>query len=192
MTCCGLVLSHDFTRELAMPTSLPAPRPALAETGGKPLTGRKVAIIFCSFFAVVFSVNAVMLRAAVSTFGGVEVASAYRAGLDFPAEIVAADRQTALGWRVAGTVTREASGLGRIAVTAVDKAGAPIGGAAVEAVLQRPADRRLDRVAIVAETSAGRYAAAIEKLDPGQWELVLTLTAADGERFKSRNRLIVK
>ena len=47
------------------------------------LTGKHVLFCLVGFFAVVFAVNAVMMRAATSTFGGVETASSYKAGLMF-------------------------------------------------------------------------------------------------------------
>ena len=54
-----------------------------------------VLICLVAFFAVVAGVNAVMIRAAVSTFGGVETDSAYQAGLAFAREIAAARRRSA-------------------------------------------------------------------------------------------------
>ena len=46
----------------------------------RPLTGRTVLICLIAFFAVVAIVNGIMIRAAISTFGGVETGSAYQAG----------------------------------------------------------------------------------------------------------------
>jgi nitrogen fixation protein FixH len=39
------------------------------------LTGRHVLLGLVAFFGVVFAVNAVLVRAAISTFGGVETVS---------------------------------------------------------------------------------------------------------------------
>src|SRR3954468_20640724 len=52
----------------------------------KQVTGRIVFSCFASFFAVVAAVNAVMVWAAVRTFGGVETESSYQAGLAFARE----------------------------------------------------------------------------------------------------------
>ncbi len=68
------------------------------------MTGRTVLICLVGFFAVVAGVNAVMIRAAVSTFGGVETANAYQAGLAFAREIAAAEAQDALHWQVRAKV----------------------------------------------------------------------------------------
>ena len=47
------------------------------------LTGKHVLLCLLGFFGVVFAVNAVLVKAATSTFGGVETSSSYKAGLMF-------------------------------------------------------------------------------------------------------------
>ena len=47
-----------------------------------------------------------MIRAAISTFGGVETGSSYQAGLAFEREIAAARAQDALHWQVKANVRR--------------------------------------------------------------------------------------
>jgi len=64
------------------------------------LTGRTVLICLVLFFALVAGVNAVMIKAAVTTFGGVESENSYQAGLAFAQQIAAAHAQDALRWRV--------------------------------------------------------------------------------------------
>ena len=53
-----------------------------------------------AFFAVVASVNAVMMTAAVTTFGGVETENSYQAGVAFAREEAAAEAQESRHWRV--------------------------------------------------------------------------------------------
>src|SRR5947207_11499241 len=69
------------------------------------VTGRMVCICLIAFFGVVAGVNAVMIRAAVSTFGGVETESAYQAGLAFARENAAVQVQDELHWQVDARVT---------------------------------------------------------------------------------------
>ncbi|HKN09769.1 MAG TPA: FixH family protein, partial [Pseudomonadota bacterium] len=57
------------------------------------LTGRTVLICLVLFFALVAGVNAVMIKAAVTTFGGVESENSYQAGLAFAQQIAAARSQ---------------------------------------------------------------------------------------------------
>jgi nitrogen fixation protein FixH len=59
---------------------------------------------------VTIGVNAVMVRFATKTFGGVETESSYKAGLVFKQDIEAAAQQESLHWQVDGTVTRMGSG----------------------------------------------------------------------------------
>src|SRR3974377_2480042 len=70
------------------------------------LSGRAVLLCLLSFFAVVMGVNAVMIGAAVSTFGGVETENSSQAGLAFVEAIAAARAQDALHWHVAAKVAR--------------------------------------------------------------------------------------
>ena len=62
---------------------------APTRTPSRQLTGRTVLVWLVAFFGVVFAVNAVMIHAAISTFGGVETASSYKAGLAFEQEVEA-------------------------------------------------------------------------------------------------------
>ena len=46
-------------------------------SGPREVTGRHVLLSLVSFFGVVFAINGALVRAAISTFGGVETASSY-------------------------------------------------------------------------------------------------------------------
>src|SRR5208337_3330910 len=82
---------------------------ATSEPGNQPnksrrreLTGGKVLLWLVAFFGVVFAVNGVLVHAAISTFGGVETLSSYKAGLQFEQEAGLAQRQDAPHWQVSG------------------------------------------------------------------------------------------
>ena len=70
----------------------------------RPVTGRMVLVCLIAFFGVVARRNALMIRAAVSTFGGVETASSYQAGLAFEREVAAARAQDERDWQVKAKV----------------------------------------------------------------------------------------
>src|SRR5262245_50343208 len=72
----------------------------------RPLTGRTVLICVVAFFAVISLVNGIMIRSAVSTFGGVETGSAYQAGQMFEREAAAARAQDARHWQVQANLRR--------------------------------------------------------------------------------------
>ena len=174
-----------------MPTSLPIRNPSAGAERGR-LTGRKVLLIFCAFFGVIFAMNAVFLHLAFSTFGGVEAAGAYRQNFLLTREIAAAERQAEQGWKVKGSVTRNANGLAAISVVAHDRNGAPLEVKSLAVELRRPADRRLDRPVTLQRFGANRFAGEAPGIAAGQWLFVLTLFDRNGERFHSKNRLILK
>ena len=64
-------------------------------------------ICFVGFFGIVFAVNAVMVKAAMSTFGGVQTTSSYKAGLMFEQDVARAEQQDALHWQVDGKLSRD-------------------------------------------------------------------------------------
>ena len=108
------------------------------------LTGRAVLIWLLAFFGIVFAINAVLVQAAISTFGGVETLSSYKAGLQFEHEASLAQRQDARHWQINGTLTRDHAGEAVLDVIARDAQGAPLRGLTADARLAHPADDRLD------------------------------------------------
>lgn len=155
------------------------------------LTGRMVLICLVGFFAVIFSVNAVMVTAALTTFGGLETASSYKAGLAFAQEIAASRAQEARHWQVIAELHPQPDGQVRIDVAARDGAQQLLVGYSATAVLAHPTSRRLDRDIDLQSRGAGRFGGTAAAT-PGQWDLVIELTR-DGERlFRSRQRVQLK
>src|SRR5574341_722764 len=114
-------------------------------TGGrrpKEVTGRMVLICLVAFFVVVGGVNAVMIHAAVSTFGGVETASAYQAGLAFSREMAAVRAQDALHWQVTAKLRSAGDGAMLVEVTARDAVDRPLTSLQASAQLAHPTDKR--------------------------------------------------
>lgn len=157
----------------------------------RPVTGRMVLCWMVGFFAIIAAVNAMMITLAVSTFGGVETESSYKAGRLFAREVAAAREQNARNWQVTASVRPESDGRQRVELAARDADGRPIGRLAGSIRLSHPADRRADRTGFIEETGAGHY---VSRLDapPGQWHLVIELLK-DGERiFYSKSRVVTQ
>lgn len=155
------------------------------------LTGRTVLFCLLGFFALVIGVNAVMVKAATSTFGGVRTASSYKAGLQFKQEIAAAERQAALNWRVDGKLVHDKAGEAVLDIAVRDATDNPVTGLAAMAHLEHPADARRDHDVPLSLVGAGRFH-GIAVAPAGQWELVIDLER-DGERvFRSRSRVTLK
>lgn len=163
----------------------------MAEKKPRELTGRAVLVWFLAFFGVVFAVNAIMVKAATSTFGGVETSSSYKAGQMFEQEVARAGRQDARHWRVAGTLARDKAGEAVLDITARDGNGTPLTGLAAKARLAHPADERLDHVIALARIGAGEFRGETGA-QPGQWELIVDLYKGDERVFRSRSRVTLR
>src|SRR5258708_2797403 len=135
----------------------------------RPITGRFVLIVTVAFFAVVISVNMVMMRLAIATLPGTEVDSAYSASLAYQKEIHAAQQQDERDWKVDAHLARERDGTARLNVGAKAPGGAPLAGLSVFAHLQRPTDRRADQPFDVTETGGGSYLGVAHGVAAGQW-----------------------
>ena len=164
--------------------------PTIAAPGGqKPLTGRSVLIMLIAFFGLVIAVNIVMVRAAISTFGGVDTPSSYEAGLVFTAEEAAASAQDARGWKVTARIDPTAAGVSAT-IDIRDSAGKAVTGVDVAARLAHPIDERRDVVLAVTDMGAGTYR-GIGATEPGQWILDLEITRGNERLFRSRNRVLI-
>jgi nitrogen fixation protein FixH len=163
------------------------------DTGPEPrrLTGRMVFLLLAAFFGVVFAANAVMIRAAISTFGGVETDSAYQAGRAFERDVALAQAQGARHWQVDAKVTPAPGGIARVDIAARDDVGRPLSGLDAAVTFERPTDRRLDRTVEIAADGGGRFhgSAAVAA---GQWDLVIELSRAGDRQFRSVNRIVLK
>jgi len=155
------------------------------------LTGRHVLLWIVGFFAVIFAVNGILVRAATSTFGGLETQSSYKAGLMFEDEVARAERQQALQWQVDGKLVRDLAGEAVLDVSVRDAQGAPVSGLSADATLAHPADSRLDRVIHLAGSGAGAFHGA-DIAQPGQWELIVDFYRGDARVFRSRSRVTLK
>lgn len=155
------------------------------------VTGRMVLLSLLGFFGVVFAVNAVMVRAATSTFGGLETGSSYKAGLEFGRDVAAARNQDALHWQVSGKIARDRAGDASLEVTARDRNGTLLSGLTAVARLVHPADARLDQPIAVKQIAAGVFHGAAAAA-AGQWELVIDLFRGDERLFRSSSRVILR
>jgi nitrogen fixation protein FixH len=154
------------------------------------LTGWMVLAMVLAFFAVIFGVNGYMALKAVSTFGGVDTESSYRAGKMFERDVAMANAQDERHWQVEAKVTPSAGGDATLDIVARDASGAALSGLTAIAQLERPTDRRLDRVVAVSEGTPGRFHGSAT-IPAGQWDLVIDLQRQGERVFRSRNRVVL-
>src|SRR3974390_146650 len=138
------------------------------------LTGRHVLLWLVSFFVVVFAVNGVLVRAAISTFGGVETTSSYMAGLQFEHEVAVAEQQNALHWRGTGGMLHDFAGQAVLDISARDAQGKVLAGLSADARLAHPADERLDRVIDMRPVSGDAFRGGAPA-QPGPLDLIVGL-----------------
>ena len=155
------------------------------------LTGRMVLLWLVGFFGAVFAVNALMVHAAISTFGGVETVSSYKAGQQFEQDVATAQRQGALHWRVAGKLVRDNAGQVILDFTARDATDALLSGLTADARLTHPTDQRLDHAIPIRPVGAGEFYGRTA-VPAGQWELIVDLYRGDERAFRSRSRVTLK
>ena len=116
------------------------------------VTGRTVLLCLVGFFGVVALANAIMIRAAISTFGGVETASSYQAGLAFTQNAAAARALDELHWQVRADVHPTAEQV-TIEIDARDARDRPVTGLEASVALHHPTDRRADQIIAVSESA---------------------------------------
>jgi nitrogen fixation protein FixH len=163
--------------------------PTIRFAPARELTGRKVLAMLLVFFGLVMVVNVVMVKAAISTFGGVDTRSSYEAGRQFEGEVAKVAAQNARDWRVDESLAP--SGDAQVlSVDLHDAKGAPVTGVAVEAKLAHPVDERNDVTVALAEIDAGTFRGRAV-VPAGVWEIELLVVRGDEQLFRSKNRVIV-
>jgi nitrogen fixation protein FixH len=141
-----------------------------------------------TFFGIVFAMNFLLVRVALSSFGGVETESSYKAGLTFTNDVAAAHAQDARHWAVDAAIQKDPDGT-RVILTARDAQSRPLTGLAPIARLSHPTDRRRDVTIELNEVRAGRFQ-GLATVPGGQWDLVIELIRDGDTVFRSKSRVI--
>lgn len=155
------------------------------------VTGRTVLIWLVGFFGLVFLINGIMADAAISTFGGVETQSSYKAGQTFEHEVALAKAQDALHWKVDGKLNLDRVGEAVLDMTVRDAEGQPVGGLTADARLWHPADSRRDHVIPMRKTGPGAFHGEA-RAESGRWELIVDFYRGNRRMFRSRSEIALK
>ncbi len=159
-----------------------------AQRPPREITGRMVLIAICCFFLVIFTVNFIMARFAITTFAGVETESSYKAGQLFAQERAAAERQGNLHWNVDVQITNPGGEARQVDVTIVDAEGKPLTGLVADGRFAHPTVKGKDVVLDMEPLGNGRYRAKADAT-PGQWVLVVDFMKDHERVYRSRNRI---
>jgi nitrogen fixation protein FixH len=156
------------------------------------MTGRKMLIIMICFFGVIFTMNGVLAWLAFDSWSGLVVEKPYERGIKYNDVLSAAKTQQALGWKVDVKFKAHGEAKGRLNIAALNKEGQVINGLKWTGVLKRPTYEGQDVVVVVKPSEGGAYQAQITAPMPGQWDLYLKATSADGKTYLLEQRLWFK
>lgn len=156
--------------------------PGQTQDDGFRMTGRKVLIIAVSAFGVIITANLALAWNAVRTFPGLEVQNSYVASQNFNEELAA---QLALGWNVQADARD-----GVLTLSITDRDGNPAQVAHLDATLGAATHVRDDQVPEFVFVD-GVFQAPVT-VRPGNWNIRLFATAADGTEFRQRVVLHVR
>jgi nitrogen fixation protein FixH len=149
-------------------------------------TGWHMAAITISFFAVIIAVNLTLAVFASTSWTGLVVANSYVASQSFNRDAEIARRQQALGWRMNLAVDRNLA-----KITILDRAGLPMAGLSLRAVLQRPTDEAGDQILKLRDAGAGVYMADAT-IGSGVWVADITAEGPARKPVRFVQRVFVK
>ena len=149
---------------------------------------RYIPWLFVAGFAVVISVNAIMITFAVGSFSGLYTPKPRDRGLRYNAIVAAQQSQDALGWRVDTSWRADA---GRLELTLSDAAGRPLAGARVSAELVRPVEKRAPIGVTLEDLGNGRFTGRADLPARGNWD-VDVVVESDGRRFAVTRRMFLQ
>ena len=145
---------------------------------------RYIPWLFVAGFAVVISVNAIMITFAVGSFSGLYTPKPRDRGLRYNTIVAAQQSQDALGWRVETSWRADAS---RLQLTVSDASGQPLAGARVSAELVRPVEKRAPIGVALDDLGNGRFGGRADLPARGNWDLDVVVER-DGQRFAVTRR----
>ena len=132
-------------------------------------TGWHMATILVIFFGIVVTVNLVMARYAVGTFGGTVVDNSYVASQNYNRWLATADTQRKLGW--ATNISLDPT---RRVLVQASKLGIPIKGLTVTGIATHPLGRAAPIPLLFEAVGNGGYLGNAA-LPTGRWNVALVL-----------------
>ncbi len=147
-------------------------------------TGWHMTGILVAFFGVVVTVNIVMARAAIRTFGGTVVENSYVASQKYNQWLDKAEAQKAMGW----TVNARLNEARHVSISASAAEGAALPGAAVEAVVRHPLGRVPETTMRFSKTDDTSWTST-QPLPAGRWIVHLTVRRG-GEEYRKVEELL--
>ena len=149
---------------------------------------RYIPWVFVGGFALVVTVNAIMIWFAVGSFSGLYTQKPRDRGLHYNQVLAEQQRRDALGWRVEAAWRPES---GRLEIAVFDSGGRPLVPTRLMAELVRPIEKRPPIGVALDVTDIGRFAGHIELRERGNWDLDIVVER-DDERYALTRRMFLK
>lgn len=139
--------------------------------------------LFVLGFLIVIAVNGILIFEAVRSFSGLETDSAYEKGLHYNQALAAAANNARIGWH-AEPIVRPGRIAGKAAdreleIVVTDRAGAPVTGLQVQAILVRPTNAGMDTPLSLTDRGNGHYGAVFTPKGLGNWDLRISARSGD-------------
>lgn len=146
---------------------------------------------FVAMFGVIIIANGTMMFFAFDSWTGLSTNDSYKRGLVYNESLAKQETQARLGWKIASGFQPSGRLAGEIRVKMTDKAGSPLGGARVIALVRRPVAKGNDFKLVFDDIGGGRYRTRASFPLPGQWELRYQVVY-EGHRFDAQQRIKVQ
>lgn len=150
----------------------------------KPLTGKKVFVLFAAFFALIILVNTIFITQALQTHRGVVTEDAYKKGLHYNEVLERARQQPEMQSHVSFK-----DGVLRWSIQ--DQDGTPIEQAKAHVSFFRPVQSGLDFGSDMENVGAGIYELRPEFPEKGAWKAGLTIEW-DSTTYQTMHSLVVR
>lgn len=168
-----------------MPVDIPVKRES--ERKEWTVTGRFVLVTLVVFFLVVATVNGIMMTLAIKTFSGADARNGYDLSQNYNREIARAKEQASRGWGSnIGFVRIEDKA--RLTLTLRDRAGQPVSGLAVTALLRHPLNKVRDHQLDLREIAPGTYETLETGVAAGQWDVQIVGLSGTERVFTANSR----
>jgi len=154
--------------------------------GLKEFTGWHMLGVLVLFFGTIISVNLTLAYFATASWTGLVVQNSYVESQRFNEVTAEKRRQAALGWSA-----ETGYGEGVFTITMTGKDDEPLRDAIISAKIGHPVQEKNDQTVTLIDEGGGAYAAEVA-LDPGVWNVDLTVTGPKGEIWTRAIRFLVK
>ena len=154
-----------------------------------PKRGRFIPWLFVGGMLSVVVANGTLIYFATATWSGLAAPHPYEQGLAYNRALAAEAHQEKLGWTIDARLKPDSSAADLV-VTATDRSGRTLDGLRIDALLERPVGEPETRKIELRPGRDGTYAARLQALPSGQWEVLLAARRGGQTMYTSQRLLL--